>query len=76
MWHPINELADADKFLAKIRIPGKAKTSFRQVLALFGISRLTLFPDLENLATDLASLDFVLLAEPINSADPKDGAAD
>lgn len=73
---PINELADADKFLAKIRIPGKAKTSFRQVLALFGISRLTLFPDLENLATDLASLDFVLLAEPINSADPKDGAAD
>jgi hypothetical protein len=72
----ITELAEADKFLAKIRIPAKAKTVFRQVLALFGLSRAVLFPDLENLAAELASLDFVLRAEPVNPADQKGRAAD
>lgn len=60
---PISDLPEANKYLARIRIPGKAKPTFRQVIALFGISRATLFPDLENLAAELASLDFVLRAE-------------
>lgn len=59
----ISDLPRADKYLARIRIPGKAKPVFRQVLALLGISRAVLFPDLENLAAELASLDFILRAE-------------
>ena len=65
----ISDLPEAAKYLARIRIPGNAKIAFRQVLALFGISRHLLFPDLENLAAELASLDFVLRAEQTDPAD-------
>jgi hypothetical protein len=60
---PISDLPAADTFVARIRIPAKAKPAFRQVLQIFGISRASLFPDLENLAVELASLDFVLRGE-------------
>jgi len=59
----ISDLPESNNYLARIRIPGKVKPAFRQVLALFGISRAVLFPDLENLAAEVASLDFALLAE-------------
>lgn len=61
---PMGDLPGADQYLARIQIPAKSKREFRQVLALFGISRAVLFPDLENLAAELASLEFVLHAEP------------
>jgi hypothetical protein len=60
---PMNHLSGSDDYLALIRIPASSKPAFRQVLALFGISRAGLFPDLENLAEELGSLDFVLRAE-------------
>ena len=66
---PMGDLPEANRFLARIRIPAKAKSGFRQVLALFGISRAVLFPDLENLATELASLEFALHAEPAAPVD-------
>jgi len=65
----ISDLPESDKYLARILIPGKAKAAFRQVLALFGISRAALFPDLENLATELASLDFLLRVEQATPVD-------
>jgi len=65
----ISDLPDADDFLARIRVPAKAKPAFRQVLAHFGISLTVLFPDLENLAEELASLDFVMQAEQATPAD-------
>ena len=55
---PMDELQGAEGFLVRIRIPAASKTSFRQVLALYGVSRASLFPDLENLAKELASLKF------------------
>ena len=55
---PMDELQGAEDFLVRIRIPATSKKSFRQVLALYGVSRASLFPDLENLAKELASLKF------------------
>ena len=54
----LDELADNSRFLSRIRIPAAAKKGFRQVLALYGITRAGLFPDLENLARDLKELEF------------------
>jgi FRG domain len=65
----ISDRPEADQSLARMRIPGKAKPAFRQVWALLGISRAVLFPDRENLAAELASLDFVLRAEHAAPAD-------
>jgi hypothetical protein len=45
-------------FLIKVLIPANKKEAFRQVIALFGINRASLFPDLENLALELAGLNF------------------
>ena len=59
---PIEVLPDADAYLARIRIPEKTKPTFRQLLSLLGISRATLFPDLDNLAIELSALDFNELA--------------
>jgi hypothetical protein len=60
---PIETLPNSDKYLAKVVIPGAAKPIFRQTLNLFGISRAVLFPDLENLALELACLEFSQAAE-------------
>lgn len=54
----INELPEPESFLARVRIPAASKASFRQLLSLYGISRSNLFPDLDNLAQELASLEF------------------
>ena len=61
---PIVDLPEADSYLSRILIPKKAKKSFRQILGLLGVSRATLFPDLENLAIELSSLDFAQLETP------------
>jgi hypothetical protein len=66
---PINELPESSAYLAKIRIPVTVKPAFQQVLTLFGISRSGLFPDLENLAAELGSLDFVLRAAETDQTD-------
>ena len=56
---PTNELPGSEHFVARIRIPAASKGYFRQLLPLYGISRANLFPDLENLAKELASLKFM-----------------
>ena len=55
---PINELPGAESFLTRIRIPADTKADFRLALQLLGISRASLFPDLQNLARDLESQYF------------------
>ena len=55
---PMENLNESDMFLGKILIPSNAKVAFRQLLTIFGISRSYLFPDLENLSIELASLEF------------------
>jgi len=55
---PLNEAEASPLFLAKVRIPLDAKERLRQTLALLGINRASLFPDLENLALELQSLEF------------------
>lgn len=55
---PIDELPESESFLARIRIPAASKASLRQLLNLYGISRSNLFPDLENLAQEIVSLEF------------------
>lgn len=56
---PIEELSETESFLTKIRIPAASKEYFRNLLDLYRISRASLFPDLENLAKDVASIKFV-----------------
>jgi len=55
---PLEQRNEAHKFLVKVRIPAKSKEALRQVIALLGVSRASLFPDLENLALELAGLEF------------------
>lgn len=55
---PLDSRAEAARFLMRIRVPKSSKEALRQVLDLYGVTRATLFPDLENLALDLARLDF------------------
>lgn len=50
---PLEELSKCDTFLRKYAIPAEAKKRLREWLALLGIRRANLFPDLENLATDI-----------------------
>lgn len=66
---PLDQTEGAQTFLTKIRIPSAAKEGLRQALALFGISRASLFPDLENLALELQRLDFEQRAEVAKLAD-------
>lgn len=55
---PIEDIPDARQFLARVRIPAAAKQEFRMIADLLGVGRATLFPDLANLAADLASRQF------------------
>ena len=55
---PIDDLEGAGTFIEKIVIPGSAKKRMRERLRILGITRSTLFPDLENLALDLKQMDF------------------
>lgn len=52
---PLELKAGADKFLAKMIIPEAAKAVFDDELWVLGVRRSGLFPDLGNLAKDLAS---------------------
>jgi hypothetical protein len=56
---PINQLADAANFVARIVIPEGAKNNFRETVDLLGMNRCALFPDLENLAAFLCERGFV-----------------
>jgi len=49
---------NAHTFLVKILLPANRKKALRNVIALLGINRASLFPDLENLALELAGLNF------------------
>jgi hypothetical protein len=51
---PLESRVGAERYLAKIVIPESAKSNFDDELWFLGIRRATLFPDLANLAKDLA----------------------
>jgi hypothetical protein len=52
---PLEEQTDAHPFLAKLIIPESAKPTFDEELWVLGVRRAALFPDLANLARDLAN---------------------
>ena len=52
---PLEERKGAENYLAKFIIPEDAKPILRDELWVLGVRRSMLFPDLENLAQDLAS---------------------
>ena len=59
---PINQLdklPGAQAFLRKATVPASEKQRLRRMLYRLGIRRSTLFPDLENLARDLAHFRFL-----------------
>lgn len=51
---PLEDWPDADQFLARFVIPGEISDQLRADLWLLGIRRSLLFPDIENLAIELA----------------------
>ena len=55
---PLNNLPDAGEFVGRIRIPSAVKPALRATLDFLGITRATLFPDLDNLAFDLSRRQF------------------
>jgi len=55
---PLNDLPYCSEFVDSIRIPSAAKPHIRGFLDYHGITRATLFPDLENLASDLTQRQF------------------
>jgi hypothetical protein len=57
---PLNRLPGHEKFLRRIRILKEAKFMSRIALADLGISRSTLFPDLDNLARELKNSGAVI----------------
>jgi hypothetical protein len=52
---PLEQRTGADRFLTKLIIPENAKQVFEEELWVLGVRRAALFPDLTNLARDLAS---------------------
>ena len=62
MWvgfSPRNWTMNSPKSVSTDRIPAASRVYFQQILTLYGISRASLFPDLENLALELASMKYV-----------------
>jgi len=55
---PLENLPTPSEYLVKFTIPAEAKKPLAQDLDALGIRRSNLFPDLENLAAELASLEF------------------
>lgn len=55
---PLNKLPESEDFLIRIRIPKDRKENFRLIFDLLRVSRETLFPDLENLASALSKMKF------------------
>lgn len=56
---PLETLPSAGQFLARIRIPSDRKAFLKTTLEQLGVSRLTLFPDLENLAKEVSKKGFI-----------------
>ncbi|QDU07323.1 FRG domain-containing protein [Gimesia aquarii] len=50
---PLEQLADSQRFLQKYRIPQAAKSKLEWQLRLAGVSQSKLFPDLQNLASEI-----------------------
>lgn len=48
----------APDFLVGFRVPSSAKKGLSQHLSLLGVRRSNLFPDLDNLAVDIAGFEF------------------
>lgn len=55
---PLEDLPNSRDFLLKFTIPAEAKRPLAEALDALGIRRSNLFPDLENLASELAGLEF------------------
>lgn len=51
---PLEDHPKADQFLRKMIIPEECRATFRKELLLLGVRRSMLFPDIENLARELA----------------------
>lgn len=51
---PLDELPGVEEFLWSAKIPASAREKIQHQLALLRIDRMTLFPDLENLAYELS----------------------
>ena len=56
--HGINELEDHENYLLSFVVPAEVKSSLRHELRWLGIREMHLFPDLEHLAKDLASVPY------------------
>lgn len=54
----MTELPGADKFFIKFKIPKKSKNNLKKELKQLGIRLSNIFPDLDNLAKDIKSIDF------------------
>lgn len=57
---PLESLKYGDEILLKFEIPADAKPVLDAALKMFGISRSTVFPDLESLAKDIAEENFAM----------------
>jgi hypothetical protein len=55
---PLNQLPRAPEFVKKFTVPREAKEPLARTLDALGVRRANLFPDLENLAAQLADLEF------------------
>lgn len=55
---PLEEMPDREQFLVRFEIPADAKKTLREELYKLGIRVSTLFPDLEHLAEEVATLEF------------------
>lgn len=56
---PLDGASDTEPVLARIVIPADVREDFRNVLDILGLRRSALFPDLENLARELTTREFV-----------------
>lgn len=60
----LETLLNKSKFLQKFRIPNNAKAKIRKELKHLGIRESSIYPDLEHLANDVASVKFRRREEP------------
>jgi len=55
---PLDELANANKFLMRVLVPAAAKSTLAREIWNLGIRRSHLFPDLQNLSAELKEAEF------------------
>jgi FRG domain len=63
---PLESLSAPKEFLFRIDVPARAKSKLLSDLFALGIQRSTVFPDLENLAGELASMRFLAYQEALD----------